>query len=150
MKKGKIINDLARLAAISLGIIFLLAAFSKISDLSAFHKALVDMSFLPVWMKGMAVLLIPGLEVSLGIYLLAGFSPKQTALIASTLLVIFLGFGIYSNFLGHHNGCGCFKIALPIWLQLTGWWIVGRNIIFLALAGLIFWNENRQGTQENT
>jgi uncharacterized membrane protein YphA (DoxX/SURF4 family) len=135
-------------ASIILGIIFLLAAFSKIGDLSAFHQSMQGISFLPVWIKGLSVLLIPGFELVLGICLITRYSPRESSLLALMLLVIFLFFGIYSNVVGHSSGCGCFKIKTPTWLQLTGWWIVARNIGFIALACMIFWLSSRPAKQD--
>jgi uncharacterized membrane protein YphA (DoxX/SURF4 family) len=131
----------SRLAAFALGGIFLLAAFSKIGDIGAFQTALYNMTFLPVWMKGLAIFFVPGLEVSLGIYLLAGISPRQTALIAQGLLVVFLIISIYSQLAGYQGDCGCFGV---FWLKWDGRWIFLRDIGLLTLAGLIYWNEPPQ------
>jgi uncharacterized membrane protein YphA (DoxX/SURF4 family) len=131
------LQPLAGIASFVLGIIFLLAAFSKIGDLEAFHKSLQGIAFLPLWIKGLSVLFIPGFELTLGLCLLARFAPKETSLLAIVLLLLFLCFGIYSNLVGETSGCGCFKIKTPTWLQLSGWWIVARNLVFLALGLVI-------------
>lgn len=131
-------RNVGHAAAFLMGVIFLLAAFSKIGDLLGFEQSVRHVSFIPFWLAGVAVLTIPGLELALGICLLFRFFPRETALIAAGLLVLFLGMGIYSNLAGQGSGCGCFKIQTPTWLELSGWWVVARNLLFLGMVGLIF------------
>ncbi len=144
MNTARILKFGARTASVVLGIIFLLAAFSKIGDLPAFQKSIQDAGFLPQWIEGVAVLLVPGLELALGVCLFTRLSPKETAILAMGLLLVFLGLGIYSNLIGHTSGCDCFKIRTPTWLQLTGWWIVARNFVFLALGAVVFLEASRK------
>jgi hypothetical protein len=121
----------------TLGIVFLLAAFSKIGDLGAFHDAVWNFAFLPIWVKGISILIIPGLELTLGIGLLFRFQTRETAIIASVLLLVFLAFGFYANIVGQTSGCGCFHIKVPIWMQLSGWWIVVRNLVLFCLSLIV-------------
>jgi uncharacterized membrane protein YphA (DoxX/SURF4 family) len=138
----------ASVASIILGLVFLLAAFSKIGELEAFRKSIHGIGFLPVWIKGLSVLFVPGLELVLGTCLLTRYALKETSLLTMIVLLIFLCFGVYSNLVGHQSGCGCFKIKTPTWLQLSGWWIVARNLGFLALAGLIFGQSHKLPIRE--
>jgi triosephosphate isomerase len=127
---------LSQACAIILGLVFLTAAFSKIGDLEAFHQSLGRIAFLPFWLQGLAVLTIPGLELVIGLSLLLPAYRREGALLAVGLLVLFLILGIILNTTGHASDCGCFKITLPTWLNLSGWWIVARNLLFLLMAGL--------------
>jgi uncharacterized membrane protein YphA (DoxX/SURF4 family) len=108
--KNHLIRLLPATASVVLGIIFLLAAFSKIGDLEAFHKSLSTIGFLPYWVKGIAVLGLPGLELVLGTCLILRWSPRESAFLASCLLLGFLIFAMSSVLAGNSTGCGCFKI----------------------------------------
>jgi triosephosphate isomerase len=129
---------LSQVCAIILGIVFLTAAFSKIGDLEAFHQSLGGIAFLPFWLQGLAVLTIPGLELAIGLSLLLPAYRREGALLSVGLLVLFLILGIILNITGNASDCGCFKISLPTWLNLSGWWIVARNALFLLMAGLVW------------
>jgi hypothetical protein len=120
-----------------LSILFLLAAFSKIGDLAGFHHSLIQITFLPSLLQGLALLVIPGLELSIAICLIYHSTRREAALLAIGLLATFLIFGIILNLTHSSSGCGCFKISLPTWLNLSGWWIVARNCLFLLMSILI-------------
>ena len=51
------------------GIFFLYQAFEKITDLQNFHAYLLKISFLPYWMSGAGLIIIPGLLLTLGLVL---------------------------------------------------------------------------------
>jgi uncharacterized membrane protein YphA (DoxX/SURF4 family) len=129
--------SVASICAFILGAVFLLAAFSKIGDLVAFHDAVEKLAFLSIWAKAFSILIIPGLEVALGICFLCHFQIRETAIIASALLLIFLSVEFYANTIGQTVGCGCFHIKAPIWMQLSGWWTVVRDSILLCLSLIV-------------
>ena len=137
MTKAGVLRILTHVAALALGVIFLLAGFAKTADLDAFQQSIREIGGLPMWFVGMAVLSVPGLELTLGVCLLIGFARKETALLAMGLLLMFLAFGIYSNVTGHSAACGCFGIATPTWLRVAGWSIVVRNLGILALGAVV-------------
>ena len=114
-------RQFAHAVSIFMGVIFLLAAFSKIGDLKEFEQSVHHVNFFPFWLAGAATLTIPGLELTLGLFLLSRFSPRETTLVTGSLLVFFLVVGIYANLAGQGSGCGCFKIHTPTWLELSGW-----------------------------
>lgn len=134
-------RGLSLLASTALGLVFLLAAFSKIGDLEAFHQALNRVTLLPLWVKGVAVLTLPGLELVLGLCLLARVSLRESALISFGLLLGFLGFSLFAVGTGQSGDCGCFRIKVPDGQEMSGWWMVARNAGFLLLAGCLLWKE---------
>jgi uncharacterized membrane protein YphA (DoxX/SURF4 family) len=119
-----------------LGIVFLLAAFSKIGGLKSYWNTLQALAFLPHELRVVAFLLLPGLELVLGTMLLMGKSPRETAGVTLVLLTLFLGLSVALTLSGQRGGCGCFRLPSPKWLQWEGWVIVGRNSV-LWLMGVV-------------
>lgn len=127
-----------RFASILIGLVFLLAALSKLGDLGEFQRALAAYNFIPFWLQGLTVLLIPGLELSVGLYLLMGIDQRAASFIGSILMLLFVGLAIYRTFFAIPGGCHCFKIQLPQWLELNGSWIILRNLLLLSCSLLSF------------
>jgi len=140
-----------RSAAILLGLIFLLAAFSKFGDLGEFQKALAMDYFIPLWLRGGAVLLIPGIELSIGVCLIVGGYGREAALIAAFLLFGFAGLGIYGDVTSNAHSCPCFKIHLPAWFDINvGRWVMARNLILIMFAFVSFtWNKKTTQSLEH-
>ena len=139
---------LSRTMSISLGIIFLLAAFSKIEDLEWFHKSLQSIAFVPLWLDGIALFFIPGLEFTLGVYLIFLPKDREATFVAVVLLAFFLALSIYMNLTTKYAVCGCIKLAMPIWFKISGWEFVVRDSLILLLALFVFASNGR--TQEPT
>ena len=136
--KHKIISTTARCCHFLIGVVFLLAAFSKIGDLEGFLNIIRTINFFPPLFKDFVVLIIPGLELMLGIYLLLRLSPQQSAIIATFLLLTFTALETYLARHGTISSCGCIKLTFAKWLMATGWWAVIRDfsLTLLSIAGL--------------
>lgn len=134
----KIRNILGYASTTLLGVTLLLASFSKISDLAAFYQELSGLSILPNWSHGMIVLILPGLEISLAIYLLTRIALREALFISCILLLLFLALSVHAAFEGSDSSCACFKLPAPSWMTLQGWEIVVRNCVLVGL-GAIAW-----------
>jgi len=132
-------NSITNLVIICLGLVFLLAAFSKIGDLGSFSNVVEKMVYLPTFFKGLLILLLPGLELTLGLCLLTRFALNESVYLAAGLLAIFLLDSIYMNATNHHVDCGCFKSAVPL-LKLEGWWIAVRNLGLFVMSMFCVWS----------
>jgi methylamine utilization protein MauE len=148
--RTKIINGCAWGAAFIMGIVFIIAAFSKIGDIAAYNHSLDYIAFLPQWGKALITLFLPGLELTLGMCLLWRINLREATLLTSALLLIFFIFAIYTNIVGHPSGCPCFKLTMPAWAKVAGWWLVARNFIFLALSLLCYWHSSRLHNRVST
>jgi Methylamine utilisation protein MauE len=129
-----------------LAIVFLLASFSKISDLSAFHQTVKQLNWLPLLGQGLTVLVLPGLELILGFSLLTGWARREGLAVVLLLLTFFLIMSVVVQLGGASStvGCGCIKIHMLQWFEFKGWWLVVRNIVLLGLAvgtGLLEWQK---------
>ena len=137
--EGRVFTLLCRVASIGLGLVFLFAAFSKIGDLKEFQRAADGLVFLPQWIRGLTILFLPGIELAVGLCLLSGKAIREAGFIGAGLLLIFLALSVHSSFVGSTAvGCHCFKIPTPAWLNLSGWQVVVRNLVFLILFIMVF------------
>jgi hypothetical protein len=142
----------SRISAILVGLVFLAAALSKMGDLNGFQKALEGYAYIPFWLQSIAVLLIPGIELTIGFHLLLGRNQREAGLIAVFLLLSFLALGIYDVVTGTGlSSCGCIKVPMPVGLELNGWGIIVRNLVFSFLAILsCYWAQTWKKTNHLT
>lgn len=126
-----------------LGIVFLLAAFSKINDLVGFRSQLQDIIFLKPLHVGLISLLLPGFELVLGICLLFRMYWKETIFLSTLLLMFFLVYTILNK--GNaSSGCGCFKIQGTLLHQFAGWKTIVRDILFVVISAWLFLCHSKQ------
>jgi hypothetical protein len=93
---------------------------------------------------------IPGLELTLGVCFICCFQVRETSVFAAVLLFFFLSLEFYANIAGQTSGCGCFHITVPIWMQLSGWWILVRNLVLFCLSLIVYfgrYGDNHPGTR---
>jgi uncharacterized membrane protein YphA (DoxX/SURF4 family) len=141
---GRILLLLGRLA---LAIIFLLAAYGKLSPLTSKHWTLtslevtpaslgLSMTFfamqldsyqmLPAWAVSPIAHTLPWVELALGILLLAGTGLRYVAMVATLFLALFWAVIIRSYALHLGINCGCFGPNE----KLTGWRVVEDGCFF--------------------
>jgi uncharacterized membrane protein YphA (DoxX/SURF4 family) len=118
-----------------LGLVFVMAGVSKITDMEGFTQSLTEHSgFDPSWIALIAAGL-PWLELTSGLCLLLGYAWREAALIVSVLLV---SLSIYSfSHLGARS-CGCFLLP-GVSQPDTIWWPPARNLLLLAASVLVAW-----------
>lgn len=97
-----------RLSAWLLGAVFLVAALPKLADPPGFAEALHAYRLLPEALLAPVALVMPWLELLLALALLTGLSRRSAALIASTLLLVFMGALALNLARGNPVDCGCF------------------------------------------
>lgn len=95
-------------ASFGLGLVFVVAALSKIADPPGFAKSIWFFQLAPAWSIHPAALLLPWLELLCGLALCLGIWVRAAALWVAALL---LGFtvALSINLARHHPvDCGCF------------------------------------------
>lgn len=128
------------LGRLALGAIFVYAAFTKLYFNGGWHlddyqfffaMAINSYNMLPMWAVVGAAWVLPWLELGLGALLIIGAGLRWTGLIASGLLVVFIGVITRAMILGLEINCGCFgnneKLGTVTLLRDTG-------LLLLALA----------------
>lgn len=110
---------------------FLMAAVTKITDLETFSDHLILHSGLPFWLAYPVTLILPWLELVLGLALAAGVAVRESTLISAILLAAFLAYLLW------HKGeadCRCFLFPTPAQFANAQWWPAARDTALLLAA----------------
>ena len=99
---------LGTLARIALGLIFLAAAWDKIVDPMAFAKIIRNYQILPDMAVAGAALVLPWIEVVVGMCLITGFAARGAALSSCLMMAVFLSAMAWAQHKGIATQCGCF------------------------------------------
>jgi len=91
-----------------LGIVLLLAGFTKIADLEFFWRALEGAHVFSESRARAIILLLPPLEVYLGFALLLNFERKLTTMLSTGLCACFVTYNLLVAMKGGVAHCGCF------------------------------------------
>ena len=120
-----------------LGIIFIYASYDKILDPAAFSKNIHNFHLTPVAIENLAALIIPWLELIIGVLLIIGLFLEGTTSIIIVLLVFFIFILSQAVYRGIDVHCGCFKVeadtgSTDLGLELIK--RIGEDIIYLGMA----------------
>lgn len=132
--KREILQIVARLV---LGGVFIYASIDKIAFPAEFANIIKSYNILPIFLIKPIAIFLPWVELIFGIFLIIGLFIKESAIILTSLLFIFLiAFGIQST-KGPIEDCGCFG-SLPILSTSNQFAIITRDLTFLFMGILIF------------
>ena len=123
-----------------LGIIFIYASYDKILDPAGFSKNIHNFHVTPLSIENLAALIIPWLELIIGVFLIFGLFLEGTTSIIIALLVFFIIILSQAVFRGIDIHCGCFKIeadAGTIDFRIELIKHIFEDIIFLGMAFMI-------------
>lgn len=128
---------LYNLARWILGMVFIYASFDKIRHPDAFAVMVNNYQLLPGELINLTALVLPWLELILGICLISGQIMQGTVVISNLLLLMFTIILFYNLHRGLDISCGCFSTApekTPI-TMLT----LARDGFFLLLSLYLCW-----------
>jgi uncharacterized membrane protein YphA (DoxX/SURF4 family) len=132
--RGRMVNVALRLL---LGAVFLYASYDKILHPQAFARAVYNYQILPDALINLTALILPWLELLLGICLVAGWWLPGTTMLCTGLMVVFIGSLIFNQIRGLDIHCGCFSAGINE--GPAGLWTVARDMVLLAMsAGLTY------------
>ena len=117
---------------------FVAAALPKIADPPAFAHMLYNYRMVPGAIVNVLALVMPWVELVVGILLLFGAWRREAARVAALLLVVFL-IAIGGNLArGHPIDCGCFDVRsagkTPEQMLSDMKWVLLRDVGLLLLA----------------
>lgn len=134
-----------RVCSVFLGIIFLTAAISKVGNYADFY---LNLHFTSIWLRNGVAFILPGLELILGLALVADVFAREAALLSAVLLLTFVTYTLYGIFFSHPVVCDCFRGGIFSQLQPSGWMIILRDLSFLALnAGALCYNCSKKSVE---
>ena len=129
------LQKVARISSMVLGAVFVLAGTLKVGDPWSFLGSLPAYG-LPSAIRLPVTVLMPTIEVVLGIMLIAGWRLRQASMATAGFLAIFGGVIAYGWAMGTLQDCGCFGS----WLQRTPPQALAEDAGMLALAVIgIMW-----------
>ena len=103
----KVVGTVLRVA---LGLVFLVAAWDKIADPMAFAKIMRNYQILPDALIAGVALVLPWIEVVVGMCLLTGFLSRGASLSATLMMAVFLAAMAWAQHKGISTQCGCFTV----------------------------------------
>jgi len=120
-----------------MGGVFLYAAHDKILHPQAFANAVYNYQILPDALVNLAALVLPWLEMLIGICLVAGVWLPGATLISTGLLTVFIGALVFNMARGLDIHCGCFSTTITE--GPANLWVVARDFAFLAISAFLAW-----------
>lgn len=120
-----------------LGCLFVYASLHKFYDPVEFSRIIYGYKILPPWAINPVAIILPGIELIAGVFLLTGFLSRGAALIIASSLVVFIcaiGFNLAR---GHEFDCGCFSLASS--KHGAAFDLLLRDIVLLALSLKVFY-----------
>jgi uncharacterized membrane protein YphA (DoxX/SURF4 family) len=119
---------------VALGVLFIAAALPKIADPAGFATSVSHYRMLPEWIERVLALVLPPLELVLGICLVVGVLDAGAAFLAFVLLVVFTGAIGTAMGRGLDISCGCFDTEGGSKVGLSK---LGENVLFIAASWLV-------------
>jgi cobalt-zinc-cadmium efflux system protein len=118
-----------------LGAIFIIASFDKIFHPAAFAQALYNYQILPGAVINLTAIILPWLELVLGILLILGVWLPGAVVLSNLLLLSFFAALLFNIARGLDVHCGCFTTSSN-GDPATIWYII-RDSIFLLMGGYL-------------
>jgi len=124
-------------ARIFLGGIFVIASLDKILNPGAFAEIIHNYQILPDAFINLTAIILPWVELLLGLFLVIGLWLPGAALLSTILLVVFWGSLLFNLIRGLDVYCGCFSTSIEVPSDATMIWYVVRDGIFLLLGFIV-------------
>ena len=122
------------LIRIVLGIIFLIASIDKISDPAGFARDISNYHFVPFGLENTIAIVLPWLELFIGLGLILGIMIDGASVISGILLILFIILIFQAMIRGFNIDCGCgLKEG-----EMVGWRKIFEDII-LFIGSYLVW-----------
>ncbi|HUV49903.1 MAG TPA: MauE/DoxX family redox-associated membrane protein [Anaerolineae bacterium] len=135
-----------------LGGVFIYACFDKILHPAAFSKAVYNYQILPDVLINLTAIVLPWLELVLGVILIIGIWMPGAVVMSNLLLTTLIGALLFNLARGLDISCGCFFSSAAE--SSTDIWTVLRDGSLLALAVyllfIIYFSRNCEVSKSNT
>lgn len=119
-----------------LGGVFVVASADKILDPAVFARTVRNFQILPDALLNLTALILPWLELLIGLCLLIGCWLGGVTLLANALLAVFFGSLVFNWARGLDISCGCFGSFSTG--QTSIYWLLVRDVTFLLMGAYLF------------
>jgi len=121
------------LLRLGLAAVFIRAAIPKIAAPDLFALAIFNYRMLPPWGVSALALVLPWLELFVGLALALGFWRRASAMVMAALMFVFMIAYASARGRGLDIACGCFEVGQEA-APASMLWIVTRDLGFLLAA----------------
>ncbi len=122
-----------------LGVIFIYASYDKILDPGKFARDIDNYHIIPIGLENLIAVILPWLELFIGIGLIAGLMVDGSSMISGGLMTIFILFILQATLRGFNIECGCgLKEG-----EMVGWNKILENLVFLGAAYLVWQRQQK-------
>ncbi|MFH1123609.1 MAG: MauE/DoxX family redox-associated membrane protein [Pseudomonadota bacterium] len=125
-------------ARLILGAVFIYASINKIAYPAAFAEAVYNYQILPDALINLTAIILPWVELILGVLLVLGIWLPGSVLLSNLLLLIFLSALVFNLARGLDVQCGCFSTIQEGGNNVPAAWYVFRDGLFLLPAFYLF------------
>lgn len=132
-------------ARLILGVIFIYASIDKIVHPAAFANDIYNYRILPEALINLTAMVLPWLELILGIFLVVGLFREGSVSMVTLLLLVFFGAMVFNPARGLDIHCGCFHTSIRGTDSAPMVWYVFRDGLFLIPACYLFYCTFRGG-----
>ena len=142
--------NLPLLARFILGAVFIYASLDKIADPVAFSTNIDNYHITPIAINNLAALIIPWVELIIGLSLITGVFLDGASILTMALLVFFIFIITQAYMRGISLHCGCFKTAVDPGLgdlKQEMLWRIFEDFLFLVLAIIVYFRHAFRGTK---
>jgi rhodanese-related sulfurtransferase/uncharacterized membrane protein YphA (DoxX/SURF4 family) len=134
---GRVIFLVSRLF---LGGIFAYASLDKILRPAPFAEIVFNYQMLPDLLVNLAAILLPWIELLVGLILIAGIWLPGALLISNLLLLVFFSSLVFNMMRGLDIDCGCFTSSVGPSSGGNMMWYLLRDGFFLLVGGFLFFS----------
>lgn len=130
--------DISILPRLILGLVFIFASYHKILDPASFSENINNFHITPAFVENLAGLIIPWLELILGVFLILGLFLEGTTSITIGLYIFFITILSQALYRGIDVHCGCFKTDADLSAADLRFGLIKRIIEDFLLLGMAF------------
>jgi len=138
------------LARFILGAVFIYASLDKIADPIAFSDNIDNYHISPISINNLAALILPWVELIIGLSLITGVFLDGASILTIGLLVFFIFIITQAYMRGISLNCGCFKTGADPGLgdlKQEMLWRIFEDILFLGLAIIVYFRQAFRGAK---
>ena len=128
---------IALLCRVILCIVLIYASIDKIVHPAEFAKAIGNYNVLPFGLENLLSIVLPVLELLVGICLVLGIMINGSAIIAAGMMVVFIIAISQALFRGIDIDCGCFKVTVENGGHQVGIRRIIEDFIYLGMALMV-------------
>jgi uncharacterized membrane protein YphA (DoxX/SURF4 family) len=120
--------------------VFILAAIPKIGAPDLFAGNVHNYQLLPAWGVNVLAIVLPWLELFIGVGLALGIWSRACAATMMALLLVFTTAYVTARIRGLDIACGCFEVGSEA-KPASALWIALRDLGLIFGAGLLAWHD---------